>query len=1081
MALSQQLRVRHQAGCRRSPLLRSGGGFVRDVPAVARASAPSSTCGQFSSRRRRSSSRSDHHSLIIKQHAVEKDSDLPVAGAWPSEEEKGEFVQQQQQQQQMLTPMDLSKLTQMPISSTNARLLENMGGVERVASMLDVTSLDDGLNDGDDVDMQRRKLTFGTNAVPSYPSKSLFDYIASASNDPTLLALILCAVLALFSEISTEGWATGWYDGVGILAAVVIVVAVTSFNDWNQEKQFRELDALNKDVSVNVIRNAVPRSISLYDLVVGDVVVISSGDQICTDGVVVTSCCLLVDESSMTGESDAVEKLREGFLLAGTKVLDGYGTYLVTAVGPYTEWGRLMACGIDIDDAGGQLEMLKKKMEAREITEEEYAQMKKEVEQNFVDVGRETPLQIRLSSLASDIGKLGVAVGIAVFGVLLARSGLEIVSRGGVIEPDDITQILKAAVVAVTIVVVAVPEGLPLAVTLSLAYSLKEMMADQALVRNLRACETMGSATTICSDKTGTLTTNQMVVTRAMLGACILDVPSPDETNGRCDCCNISSNLLELVSEGLFANAEGTVSSCSSTDKTYEEEEPVISGKPTEQAILRFGTVMMGMSFECANENVEKIKVVPFNSTKKRAGTAVRSKATGDVRVYWKGASEIILGLCDKEMLRDGSVSELTETRREDLVNLIADMAAGTLRTLCVAYTPCPVGTTFGDDDDLPDSGLTLLLLVGIKDPCRPGVPEAVLRCQRAGIVVRMVTGDNKATAEAIARECHILSDDDGGGVGSVGLAVEGEEFREMSYAQRIARFGPKLERLRVLARSSPSDKYDLVYMLRNLGEVVGVTGDGTNDARALKEADIGLSMGIAGTQVAQKCSDIVVLDDNFASISTIVRWGRSVYSNIQNFVQFQLTVNIVALTLNFVAAVASGEIPLNAVQLLWVNLIMDTLGALALATEPPREELMHRKPYGRTAPLISDVMWRNISVQAIFQLAVLGFMYFVLFEGDHDEHTNTFIFNTFVFMQVFNEINARRPDSLNVFDGFWKNRYFVSVLLVTVLFQILLVESTFGTVVGTTSLTDREWLTSVAVGALALPVAAIGKLAWRL
>ena len=239
--------------------------------------------------------------------------------------------------------------------------------------------------------------------------------------------------------------------------------------------------------------------------------------------------------------------------------------------------------------------------------------------------------------------------------------------------------------------------------------------------------------------------------------------------------------------------------------------------------------------------------------------------------------------------------------------------------------------------------------------------------------------------------------------------------------------------------------------------------------------------MGIAGTQVAQKCSDIVVLDDNFASISTIVRWGRSVYSNIQNFVQFQLTVNIVALTLNFVAAVASGEIPLNAVQLLWVNLIMDTLGALALATEPPREELMHRKPYGRTAPLISDVMWRNISVQAIFQLAVLGFMYFVLFEGDHDEHTNTFIFNTFVFMQVFNEINARRPDSLNVFDGFWKNRYFVIVLLVTVLFQILLVESTFGTVVGTTSLTPKEWLTSVAVGALALPVAALGKLAWRL
>lgn len=982
----------------------------------------------------------------------------------------------------------LEQMLELPHGDANKEKLKSYGGPAGLAKHVgsDIVA---GLSDKDDA--AARAAAFGENRYPEQPPKAFWEYVWDACQDTTLLILVMCGVGSLPAGMLIEGAASGWYEGAGILFACIIVVTVTAVNDYQQDLQFRDLDAKNKDIEVQVVRGNTTKKVSLYDLMVGDVVTLATGDQICADGVLIEAQELAIDESSMTGESDLVKKTHDGdpFMLSGTKVADGYGKFLVTCVGTRTEWGRLMASGTDPDAVGGQIERLAKQRDNGEITQEEFETKKEELEE-AADDSHETPLQIRLSGLATAIGKLGLGVAVLVFIILMIRFIVTVANDGST--KDDARTVLEIFAIAVTIVVVAVPEGLPLAVTLSLAYSMKKMMDDQALVRHLKACETMGGATTICSDKTGTLTTNNMTVTRSLFCGKVLERQN-DKGQPEKDVKDCSKTATGLLGEALFGNAEGAV-----FPPETPGGEPVVSGKPTEVAILKYG-VALGLTFDKVVAGLSKLKVNPFNSAKKRSGTAIKN-AAGDVHVHWKGASEIVLKMCTKELLSDGTEVEITDARRKEILDLIAEMAAGTLRTLCAAYVKAPAGSTFeNEEDELPETGLTFLLLVGIKDPCRPGVPEAVLRCQRAGIVVRMVTGDNVATAKAIARECHILSDG--------GLAVEGVEFRKMTNAERIERFGPRLEKLQVMARSSPSDKFDLVHMLRGLGEVVGVTGDGTNDARALKEADIGLSMGIAGTQVAQKSSDIVVLDDNFASISTIVRWGRSVYNNIQKFVQFQLTVNVVALTLNFVAAVVLGHVPLNAVQLLWVNLIMDTMGALALATEPPREVLMKRKPYGRTEPLISPIMWRNIFVQAAFQLVVLFVYVFAGYElwglkevkehevcdkdtgvckmeklthheqlEQEDTRTlNSIIFNTFVFCQVFNEVNARRMEELNVFEGFFANSYFLNIIVITCVCQVILVEF-LGVFADTVPLSWDQWLICVGVGSLSLPIAVIGK-----
>ncbi|CBI26322.3 unnamed protein product, partial [Vitis vinifera] len=657
--------------------------------------------------------------------------------------------------------IDQTSLTDLVKAKNLDQLLE-LGGVEGVAEALKA-DFKNGIH-GDVQDVARRKQEFGSNTYQKPPPKSILHFVE------------------------------GWYDGGSIFLAVFLVISVSAVSNFKQNRQFDKLSKVSNNIQVDVVRQGRRQQISIFEIVVGDVVCLKIGDQVPADGLFLDGHSLQVNESSMTGESDHVEvnTSLNPFLFSGTKIADGYGRMLVTSVGMNTTWGEMMSTI------------------SRETNEQ-------------------TPLQARLNKLTSSIGKVGLAF------------------NGSKTKADDIVNAVVGIIAAaVTIVVVAIPEGLPLAVTLTLAYSMKRMMADQAMVRKLSACETMGSATTICTDKTGTLTLNQM---------------------------KPSSFKFEF------------------------------SGSPTEKAILSWAVLELDMDMERMKKNYNILHVEAFNSEKKRSGILIRKKADNTIHVHWKGAAEMILAMCSSYYDVSGSMKDMDDGERMIFEQIIQE------------------------------DSLTLIALVGIKDPCRPGVRKAVEDCQYAGVNVKMITGDNIFTARAIATE---------------------------------------FDKIHVMARSSPFDKLLMVQCLKQKGHVVAVTGDGTNDAPALKEADIGLSMGIQGTEVAKESSDIIILDDNFASVATVLRWGRCVYNNIQKFIQFQLTVNVAALVINFVAAASAGEVPLTAVQLLWVNLIMDTLGALALATERPTKELMEKPPVGRAEPLITNIMWRNLLAQALYQIVVL-------------------------------------------------------------------------------------------------------------
>ncbi|XP_074284817.1 calcium-transporting ATPase 8, plasma membrane-type-like isoform X3 [Silene latifolia] len=845
--------------------------------------------------------------------------------------------------------------------------LQRLGEANGLAEKLK-SNVDKGIP-GNDEDVLERKNLFGSNTYPQKKGKGFLRFVWEACQDLTLIILMVAAVASLALGIKSEGIKKGWRDGGSILFAVLLVIVVTAISDYRQSLQFQNLNEEKRNRHVEVIRGGRRTEVSIYDIVVGDVLPLKIGDQVPADGVLISGQALAIDESSMTGESKIVSKNHKSpFLLSGCKVADGYGTMLVTSVGINTEWGMLMAS----------------------ISEE---------------TGEETPLQVRLNGLATFVGITGLSVASVVLVVLLVRyftgntketvempqfkAGVTSVSRA-------VDGVIKIITIAVTIVVVAVPEGLPLAVTLTLAYSMRKMMRDKALVRRLSACETMGSATTICSDKTGTLTLNQMTVTEAYVNGKKLD-----QTN---DGSLLSPILSNLLIEGIAQNTTGSVF-VSKGDGDVE-----ISGSPTEKAILSWG-VKLGMNFDAIRSKSTIIHAFPFNSEKKRGGVAVKTpksyvQPSSEIHLHWKGAAEIVLSSCTSYMDESDSVASLDEHK------------------------------------------------------------------------VRMVTGDNLQTAKAIALECGILDSD---ADANEPYLIEGRVFRNKSEAEReeIA------EKISVMGRSSPNDKLLLVQALKKKGHVVAVTGDGTNDAPALHESDIGLAMGIAGTEVAKESSDIIILDDNFASVVKVVRWGRSVFANIQKFIQFQLTVNVAALIINVVAAFSTGEVPLTAVQLLWVNLIMDTLGALALATEPPTDHLMRSPPIGRREPLITNIMWRNILIQAAYQVTVLLVLNFqgrniLHLQNDTHEHAdrvkNSVIFNAFVLCQIFNEFNARKPDQFNVFEGVIKNYLFLGIVAITLVLQVIIIEF-LGNFTSTVRLNWKFWLISIAIGFIGWPLAALGKL----
>uniref|UniRef100_J3L7P9 Calcium-transporting ATPase n=1 Tax=Oryza brachyantha TaxID=4533 RepID=J3L7P9_ORYBR len=891
-------------------------------------------------------------------------------------------------------------------------------GVDGIARKVAV-SLADGVK-SDDAGL--RAEVYGANQYTEKPPRTFWMFLWDASQDMTLMLLAFCAVISIAIGLATEGWPSGMYDGVGIMLTIFLVVMITAASDYKQSLQFRDLDKEKKKIDVQVTRDGYRQKVSIYDIVVGDIVHLSIGDQVPADGLFIDGYSFVVDESSLSGESEPGHvSAANRFLLGGTKVQDGSARMLVTAVGMRTEWGNLM----ETLSQGGE---------------------------------DETPLQVKLNGVATIIGKIGLAFAVLTFTVLMARFLVgKANAPGGLLRwrMVDALSVLNFFAVAVTIIVVAVPEGLPLAVTLSLAFAMKKLMQERALVRHLSACETMGSASCICTDKTGTLTTNHMVVEKVWASGAAKTVSNAKVFD------QLTSSLSETFSKVLL---EGVFHCSGSEVVRAKDGKHTVMGTPTETAILEFGLEVEKRA-NIEHAGAAKLKVEPFNSVKKTMAVVIASpNAGGSPRAFLKGASEVVLRRCSLVLDGSGNVEKLTEAKAKQVSSAIDAFACEALRTLCLAYQDVDGG------GDIPSDGYTLIAVFGIKDPLRPGVREAVATCHAAGINVRMVTGDNINTAKAIARECGILTDE--------GIAIEGPEFRQKD-PDEMREIIPKIQ---VMARSLPLDKHTLVTNLRGMfDEVVAVTGDGTNDAPALHEADIGLAMGIAGTEVAKENADVIIMDDNFSTIINVAKWGRSVYINIQKFVQFQLTVNVVALMVNFISASFTGSAPLTIVQLLWVNLIMDTLGALALATEPPNDAMMKRPPVGRGDSFITKVMWRNIAGQSIYQLVVLGVLLLrgkslLQIDGPRaDALLNTFVFNTFVFCQVFNEVNSREMEKINVFSGIFSSWIFSAVVGVTAAFQVIMVEL-LGTFANTVHLSGRLWLASVLIGSAGLVVGAILK-----
>jgi Ca2+-transporting ATPase len=613
-------------------------------------------------------------------------------------------------------------------------------------------------------------------------------------------------------------------------------------------------------------------------------------------------------------------------------------------------------------------------------------------------------------------------------------------------------EFLDILIVAVTIIVVAVPEGLPLAVTLALAFATTRMLKENNLVRVLRACETMGNATTICSDKTGTLTQNKMTVVAGAFGLNEKFAQSSSLEEGSTTASfakvfrKLSMPFKELLTQSIAVN--------STAFEGEENGQKTFIGSKTETALLVMAKDHLALA-NVAEErsNTEIVQLIPFDSARKCMG-AVISLPSGGYRMVVKGAAELMLAKADSVVsgLYDDEfgVDNLSVEEEEHIASHIYAYAERSLRTIGFLYKDFahwpPIGArTLEGDKNMADfddifTTMTWIGVVGIQDPLRPQVTDAVRRCQMAGIKVRMVTGDNRTTANAIAIECGIKTED--------GIVMEGPVFRQLSDEQMDA----VIPNLDVLARSSPEDKRILVERLKKLGETVAVTGDGTNDGPALKTADVGFSMGIVGTEVAKEASEIILMDDNFASIVKAVMWGRSVNDAVAKFLQFQITVNISAVILAFVSAVSNSDnhSVLSAVQLLWVNLVMDTFAALALATDAPTDKILDRKPAPKSAPLITIRMWKMIIGQAIYQLVVTFVLYFAgtqILNYNTDLHPelrdqlNTMVFNTFVWMQIFNEFNNRRLDNkFNIFEGVHKNWFFIGINCIMVGGQILIV-----------------------------------------
>ncbi|KAI8078906.1 PMCA-type calcium-translocating P-type ATPase [Halteromyces radiatus] len=969
--------------------------------------------------------------------------------------------------------IDAEKLTKL-IDPKNPKLLRELGGVERICNLLRVDpsiglSADEDRERSSSIPFIKRQQVFGRNILPQAISKSFLQLLWAAYNDKTLIMLTIASIVSLAIGI-WEDWSpshnpddprVGWVEGTAILVAVFTVILTNAINDYEKEKQFKKLNAKKEDRLVKVIRNGHEHEISVYDLQVGDILILEPGDILPVDGLFLDGHNVACDESSATGESDTMKKKAfpknddgndnsiDCFLLSGSKVLEGVGRCVVIAVGEHSFFGKTMMSMRGQETEG-------------------------------------TPLQVKLDILAEQIAKLGFAAALLMLLTLIIKylvlSSLE---NHWPSSEQMAATLVRIIIQAITIIVVAVPEGLPMAVTMALAFATTQMLKENNLVRVLSACETMGNATAICSDKTGTLTQNVMSVEKGTMPAYIsFDNQEQGSIKQWRSKCN-DEKLVETIVQGIAINS-------TAFENNDENGQRSFIGSKTECALLSWAK-QLGCDYEQIRHDLNVVQVYPFASKRKTMSTVISNNITGKgYRMYTKGASEIVLDHCTQYIDQHGKPHRLDKEGIVKWQGIISDYANQALRTIALAYKDMKTSENLNkakgnhgnkdndnddndDDEEEPDlDNLILIGVVGIMDPLRPGVVESVQTFRQAGVFIRMITGDNIDTAKAIARKAGILT--------KGGVAITGPELRNMSVEEQRK----VIPRLQVLARSSPTDKTVVVTRLQEQDQVVGMTGDGTNDGPALKMADVGFAMGITGTEVSKEASDIILMDDNFNSILKALLWGRGVNDGVRKFLTFQLTVNVAAVVLSFVSALTSdtSESILSAVQLLWVNLIMDTLAALALATEPPSHDLLQRKPISKYAHLINFPMAKMIIGQAIFQIAInLALLYsgYALFHLDpaHDEKVlRTMLFNVFVFLQIFNELNCRRIDNttLNVFSNIHRHWIFILVQIFVIFGQYLIV--TFGGIAfKTVPLTASQWCITILLGSLSLPIGTIIRL----
>ncbi|PHH93248.1 hypothetical protein CDD83_9518 [Cordyceps sp. RAO-2017] len=906
-----------------------------------------------------------------------------------------------------------------------------------------------------------RKRIFGTNQLPRRRHKSFLKLMWVAFNDKLMILLTITAsisvAIGIYRSLSAESDSTSveWVDGVTVLVAIVVIILASAFNDWQQNHKFEKLNERKEQRQVTVVRSGRALRIWIQHVLVGDVMHIEAGDVLAVDGVLVQASGLHVDESSVSGESAPVHKtipgdhnashaiLADPFILSGTTVTCGVGRYLVTAVGANSTFGRTL-------------------MSLRE------------------DV-QETPLQEKLGRLGRQLIVFGAFAGFIFFIALFIRFLIKLRSSSwGPSKKAE--EFFKTIVISITLVVIAVPEGLALNVTVALAFATKRMLKDNNLVRLLRSCEIMGNVTCVCSDKTGTLTQNKMSIVAGRIGlensfddvAAAHAVPGSSlaqrtATSARL-AASLSSEVKDLIKDSMALNSTA-----------FESDDSVSSGyfgSSTETALLKFSRDRLGMgplSVERANSLV--VTMLPFESSRK--WMAVLVKLSGErYRLLVKGAAEVVFEYCAYiigDPADDLTADRLSEDDRTSFRLAIQGYADNMLRPVAIAYRDYDASEVFENEDDDPatvnlewlTSGLIFIGVFGICDPLRREVVDSVRKCQEAGVFVRMVTGDNFLTAKAIAAECGIYTPG--------GIAIDGPTFRHLSPSQLDA----VIPRLQVLARSSPEDKLLLVSHLRGMKEIVAVTGDGTNDALALKAADVGLAMGIQGTEVAKEAASIILLDDNFASIVKALSWGRTVNDAAKKFCQFQFTINITAsiLTISFLV----GKPIFTVVQLLWINLIMDIFASLGLATDLPSPEFLKRKPEPRNASIISITMWKMILGQAIYQLAVVFTVHYAgrdIFSPNSSiegEKLRTLVFNIYVWMQFFNQHNCRRVDNkLDIwYQSVLRNPWFIGVQLLTMAGQFIII-FLGGEAFDTVPLTGAQWGWSLLFGLLTIPVGAL-------